>query len=372
MKAALIAAVLAAPAAFASARFEHREGLTLEGGWDDDVLLTGAGGDEVGRVAPMVQLALQDEHLDATAGYAGDLFLFRQRDAAATAQALALGGRFRATPRLTLSWAARGRYANDPLALARWGLLRPSGDALLGDAEASLAWQADVRTTLTAGYRQDRLFFGLADPSSGAVHAPYAAARYRLTPRDAIGLRVRAQAFTAMNDPGVLGTSGGAFAEYARRLTPHLDLELSAGPMAYGDRDHAPALVPRAFATLEYAEREDRGLHVAAGRDLVVGAGHAGALVGDLAEVGGFWEPTLRLRLEGRFGFYRDGLVPFGVQGVAGYVADASADVAIGGGLFLGAGASRLAGIGAEAGGLSRDVVTARLGWRSHGTLQGE
>ncbi len=368
-RAVLIAALCAAAPAAAGVRSQWGARLVAEAGYDSNVLLTGAGGDEIGRLAPQLDLALRSERLRAGFDYGGDVMWFRDRAAGATSQQLALAGKWLQTRRLSVSWELRGRYANDPLALARFGLIRPQGEALLANGDFGLRYEIDARTELGGGYRQDRLYFGARDPASGAVHAPYAFFRRALDARTTLGVRGRAQLFAADRSADFLGTSSGAFLELSRRLTPHLDFTLSAGPMIYLDA-HNAAVVPRAFATLEYGWRTGRGLHVAAGRDLVIGAGHAGALVGDLVELGGFVEPLTFLRLAARAGYYRNGAVPYGANGVGGYLAEGTADFAVGRGFFLGATATRLAGLDGLF--LDRNVVTVHVGWQTGAHRAGE
>ncbi len=395
--AALLVAVLLAAAQANAARTALDSRFTLGGAYDSNVLLSGDGGDLIASVTPDLMLTVRGERVAGDIDYTGDLLWYGGRGARVLDHDLHLLGQVWGTPRLLVRWDARGRYASDELALARWGFLRPQSAAALGDGEFGITFRFTPTDELFAGVREDALVFVPEDGTSTIRLSPYNGWFKSLDPRDVLGVVGRAQLFM-LASTSVIGTGLGLSAEWKRRVSEHVDLDLLLGPQMYDEGHHA-FFLPRASAAIEIAWRESRGLHADLIHDLVIGANHAGALVGDIAEGGGFWWLTPSLRLSGRVGYYGNSSVSNPAEGweapawlatggargrgaveeapallatggarrrgamVDGYVVEARGEYALTHGFFFGVGATRVSGFGAAA--LERNLVNANVGWSS-------
>src|SRR5512140_2792657 len=132
-RAVVVAAVLCAGArAGASVQVEPVARLSLEGGYDSNVLYNGQGGESMGRVSPELGLHLRDHTWTLGLNAGGDLLMYPQRfNTVVWNQRGRLLLHARATERLTFDTDVSGTYAFDPIGLARLGIFNASGAALV-------------------------------------------------------------------------------------------------------------------------------------------------------------------------------------------------------------------------------------------------
>lgn len=361
--AATLAALLRATPAAAGTVAEPIARLTLDGGWDSNVLYDGRSADTTGRIAPEGGLRLHAPLWDLRALYGGEWVVLRQ---------LAPGGIWNhrgglaldATPtrRTTLALEARASQAFDPSALAHAGLFRPGRQhALLVSGRGRLAWRTerDLSTALTALERLVRF----DDGSGGAMHAPGAEALWRTDRRLALGVAYGFGVFQSFRPglPDEQATSHAARLRARLRLARHVTADAWTGPAWWMPRGGSSAIVPEGFVEVLVATR-GLDLRATAGHGLGIGASAQPGLV-DWLEGGGERRFGRTWFVRGDGGFWRSGAAPRGADAVTGYATAGEAGVVLRRDVRLSVTAARYGRLGAGASDLSRTTVGVRLGW---------
>jgi hypothetical protein len=162
---------------------------------------------------------------------------------------------------------------------------------------------------------------------------------------------------------GLLSAGHAALLGYTYRLTPWANLIVRGGPLfltgAQGDWLHPTARFEIESVTPSTA------IHLTLAHDLVIGAGLAGPLVGDLAELGVMYEIG-RWEGHGRVGMYRNAWVHDAFSaGSMGYGGEIGVDWLLTKEFKLGVAAMRDARLSDATVGrqVDRDVVQFRLTW---------
>jgi hypothetical protein len=361
-KAALCAVLLLAAArSGASTVWEPIARLSLEGGYDTNVLHDGDSSDRMTRVSPELGLRLRDHLWDARLAYGGDWIVYER---------LAPNGiwnhrgsfLFEATPtrRLELRANVRGGWMFDSIGLAQAGIFRAGRDSafvLSGTArgEYRLTPRLDAAVTLTE--RTVRF----EDATGGALHQPGLEALWRATPRLSVGGAYALGVFQDFAQGGDgLAFSHGARARARWRATRHLTLEGAAGPALWIGGLGDTAVVPEAAVQVLGASRS-WDLRASLSHGLGIGSTAAPGLV-DAVEFGVVRRIGRRYVLHGDGGLWRSGRVPSGGDSVTGYAVGGDAGVLVGMNLRLALAATHFARLD-NVPELSRTTLGLRLGW---------
>ena len=339
MSLALVASLLlAAPGASAKVYVELRPRATLMAGYDDNVQLDGTGADGFGQAIPGLKLDVLGEHqlhlnLDCQAGIAHLAHPERfgiDQGAFASNESCLLGFKDHLDARTTTRWLGRVTYAQDPFAIAGYGLLLRPGQThiFVGRLYGEIAHALSSTTSYEIGATGEALNFGANDRGNGYVASPQLRYLIRTSPRTTFDFGVREQLFFAVGTDTVFGppaaaggpvkvltpgTPGGLLNEghaallgVAYRLTEVLNLTARGGPLLVTGA-HGQSVIPTGKIELE-AVTPNNGVHATLAHDLVIGASSAGPLVGDIAEVG-LYQNLWRLEGELRAGLYRNGYI---------------------------------------------------------------
>jgi hypothetical protein len=333
-RAVLAAALLRTTLAAAATTVEPIARLSLEGGYDSNVLLDGHSEDQVVRFAPDVGLRLRDHHLDLAATYGGELLWYeRLAPQGVWNQRAALTLDTRLDRRTSLGGDLRVWQAFDPAQLAQAGIFRVGGQrALLVFGRSRLEWHADRPDSVALTYLERTVLFD--DKTGGAMHAPGVEVLRRVDERLQLGAAYAFGAYTSFL-PGEdeHASSHGVRMTARWRATRHLALEAWAGPALWLPQGGASAILPEVFLQALVATR---------GLDLRVSVGHALGLgataqpgVVDSAEVGleKRWGRSWFLRGDG--GLWHSGLAPTGEGAVTGYATASEVGLILHGGLRL-------------------------------------
>ncbi len=336
--------------------------VTLEGGYDSNVLYNGQGGDSMGRLSPDLGVRLRDHTwwLDAAAG--GDLLFYRERrnDPVWNQRGRAVL-HARLTPRLTLDSNLQATYARDPIGLARLGIFGRTGAAFVGNGTARLGWELEHRWGVAGTFAHHSVVFDARD--GAASYSPGVEVTRRLDARTELGGAYRFDYFQGFGTGAHDALAHELLAVLRRRLTRRLALEAEAGPALWVPRyaGGSTELVPEAALQLLYAARRYEGrLTLRHG----VGLGNLATpgLV-DIAE-GAFRIPLGRsFEVVADGGLWRSGNIPWGANGALGYGIEGEVAWLLGGGLRLGVGGSRFARADAGVTTYDRNTVGLRLGW---------
>jgi hypothetical protein len=291
--------------------------LSLEGGYDSNVLYDGSGSDQMQKISPQVGLRVHDELWDWKGWYRADWVRYdRYAPNGLWQHAGALTLDATPTRRLMLKADFRGSYAFDPIGLAMVGIfLTGRQSALLiggrGRAEYRLTPRVDVAATL----REQTVRFD--DGTGGAMHQPGVEALYRTTPRLSLGVAYAFGVFQSFN----LGSDETAFSNAVRararwRATRRVTVEASAGPAMWHGPD-GRTLVPEALVEAVAASR-GWGMRAAVGHGLGIGSTARPALV-DALEFGAerHFGRTWLVHADG--GVWRSGVPPSGAGAVTGW-----------------------------------------------------
>ena len=345
---ALCALALALPAAAGAKIYSvWQPRLTLAAGYDDNVKFDGTGGDGLGEAIPGLKLGLFGEHqmhlaLDCQANVARLVNPNRFSNVGnGFANSAVCRGDFRDRlgEELRTHWSLRSTYARDAFAISSLGLLLRAGQTQVFQTRLSGTFSQAVssRGTVEYGVVGYMLQFGANDPGNGYELAPQIAYAHRTSARNTVDLTAREQLFFAAGATAVPGghgaAAGGLVAEgtsallgFTRRLTPVTRATLRGGPLLLTQRGLAAAFFPAARFELT-TETPTSGLIFVLAHDLVLGPSRAGALVGDIAEVGGFTEFWRHVGGHGRVGVYRNvGTDRQGILGLIGYSGEVGVD----------------------------------------------
>jgi len=359
--------------------------ISVMGGYDDNVLITGAGGDGFGQIAPGLKLDVYGEHqlrvgFDCQVGLArlatpGEFGFSSNRLFAD--ENCHLDTRVNLDERDKFNLRVDGTYAQDPFALANLGLLLRPGQTniFVGRLTVEDTHALSGHTGLNYGIDGTVLTFVADDPGNNYVLAPRARYEWKTSQRTKWDAGVREQLFfgigTAANPngdkAGLLGEGHALLLGYSYNLTEWADVTVRGGPAlitADGTAQRAgTAVMPTLRAELNgYTPAFD--IRLTLGHDLVIGPSGGGALVGDIAEVGAThrWD---KLALHLRVGAYRNASVyDQWVPGSSGYGGEAGFDWALTRELKFGISAARDARLydqNVPPGSVDRDVVQVRL-----------
>lgn len=372
----------AAWGASAKVYLEWRPRLSLMAGYNDNVELNGSGADGFGQVVPGLKLDIFGEHnlhvdLDCQAGLArlqnrppsgGDIY--------ANSETCGVGTRLNMSPRDKLVLRSSVSYAQDPFAIAGFGLLLRAGQQqifvgkLNGEVDHALGQHTELDFLLDAQV----LAFGAGDPGNGYMIAPGLRYGWKTSARSKWDLGVREQLFfgfgAAPNPRAPAGAPGGlldqahsALLGYTYAIAPWASLTVRGGAALVNGRT-GDNLLPTARLELQ-SYTPVLAWEAILAHDLVIGPTSAGPLLGDLAEAGVMrdWE---HFGVHGRLGIYRNAsafnandLGTIGYSGEAGVAWKFTRDVR----MELAALRDARIGNAAQAAQIDRDVVQLRFVW---------
>ncbi len=363
---------------------EFRPRMSMMGGYDDNVTLTGTGGDAFGQAQPGLKLDLFGEHdlhlnLDCQAGLAR---LAHPQEfglssgAFAANESCGLETKVHFSPRDKLEVRSLVTYAQDPFSIAGLGLLLRPGQTqiFVGRLGAEVDHALSGHTEIDYGLDTSALAFGAGDPGNGVMIAPNVKYAWRTSERSKWDLGIREQLFFGIGagpnplapkgvQGGLLDESHAALLGYTYKLTPWADAYARGGAVLItGSRDTS---MPVAHVGIE-AYTPTSALSLTLGHDLVIGPTGGGPIVGDVAEIGVIkqWE---KLGGHFRIGMYRNenAFNPWAL-GTVGWGGEVGVDWSFTKDLKFGVAAMRDARLfdPAVAGPVvDRDVVQARLTW---------
>jgi hypothetical protein len=382
-----LAASLAASAAAADTEWVWRPRISATAGYDDNVALDGTGGDGFGQLTPGLKLDVFGEHqlrvaFDCQVGFARlqdpEEFGFTNKRVFAN-ENCGLNTRVNLSERDKFNSRVDATYAQDPFALAGLGLLLRPGQTqiFVGRLMLENTHALSGHTGVNFGVDGTLLMFSQDDPGNGFVVAPRLAYQWKNTERSRWELGVREQLFfgigpaanPAAKPLGLLGEAHTAFLGYNYQLTAWSEFTIRGGPAFLTANGGTPAttgnaVVPAMRAELNgYTPVADFTLTLA--HDLMIGPSGGGALVGDIAEIGGSRRFFEQLILHLRLGAYRNAsaYAQYGA-GYSGYGGEVGAEWAFTRELRIGAFVARDARIydpNVQNALVDRDVVQVRL-----------
>jgi hypothetical protein len=360
---AAVWAALVLPAARSGAEtvVEPIARLSLEGGYDSNVLYEGRGGDRTGRISPELGLKLHDPLWNFTMGYGGDYLVYHQRASGGIwnhRAGLLLDAR--PSRRLEVVGTLRGAYALDPLGLAQVGIFRTGEQsAWLVTGRGRAEWWAVRRLDLAATISERTVLFD--DRTGAAMHAPGVEALWRIDHRLSVGGAYALGVFQSFDPAGnSLAFSNGLRARARYRLARHLEGDAYAGPAVFSSPD-ARGIVPEAGVELRLSER-GFDLRTTVAHALGIGSTARPALV-DSLEFGAVRRlgRTFDLRSDG--GIWRSGEAPSGANATLGYAISGEAGMKVGWDVRVALGVTHYARIDDPSPALRRTTVGLRLGW---------
>lgn len=364
-RAVLLAASLSAGArAAASVQVDPIARLSLEGGYDSNVLYDGRGA-ATGRVAPDLGVRLRDHTWSLGAEAGGDLLTYPSASASGGAQAVwnqrgALVLHLRPDERLKVDADASGTYASDPVGLARLGIFgSTSTTGLVAHAGARAAWRLGPLWTIAGTFADYVVRFG--DGTGSISHSPGLELARRLDRRLEVGGAYRFDYFQSLTAGTQDATAHEAMAVVRWRWTRHLRLEAQGGPAVWLPAHGSAQLLPQAMVQLLGASRPfDYRLTVKHG----VGLGLFGTPgLFDSGEGAFTWKPTRKVQLHAEGGVWRSGDIPWGANGATGYGVDGELAYFVLRDVKVALAASRFARVDAGTSLYDRNIVGLRVGW---------
>jgi hypothetical protein len=298
-----LAALLLTGSASAKVYVEWRPRISLMGGYNDNVLLNGTGADAFGQIQPGLKLDVFGDHglhvfADCQAGFArlAHPEQFQQASGAFAAnESCSLDTRARLSTRDKLQIRGGATYAQDPFAIAGYGLLLRPGqnDVFVATFGGEIQHALGTRSEIDYGVDAKALAFGAGDPGNGYVLAPQARYAWRTSYRSKWDLGVREQLFFGIGaDPNPLapkGAPGGLLDQahslllgYTYALTPYANLIVRGGGVMVTGQ-HQAAMPTGRISIESYTPWTLLNFSVA--HDLVIGPTSAGPVVGDVAEL---------------------------------------------------------------------------------------
>lgn len=360
-KAGFVAAALAAGArAGASVQVEPIARLSLEGGYDSNVLYDGKGYG-VGRVSPDLGLHVRDHTYSLLLSAGGDLLTFPERQASTTIwnQRGALLLKAHLTDRLTLDTDAKGLYAFDPIGLARVGIFRgpDEGAAFVASAKARLAWREDHQWTIAGTLEEHAVRF--ADATGAASHTPGVEVSHKLDRRLELGAAYKFDVFQQFATGARQAYANEALAIMRWRWTRRLTFEATGGGAVWnGDTTW---VIPQASAQLTGLWR---------GSDLRLGVRHGVGLgvtatpgLFDSVEAGATLRLTASWELHADGGLWRSGAPPWGSNAALGYGIEGEIAYLFTRQLRIGLAGSRFARADGNTTLFDRNLVGLRMSW---------
>jgi hypothetical protein len=361
--AAALAVVLLAARAEAATVWEPIARLSVEGGYDSNVLYDGSGGDRMSRLSPEVGLRLLGRRLDLRAGYGGDWVTYQELQPEGTwnhRAALQLDARV--TRRIELSGRLRGSYAYDPVGLALLGVFRSGNEAaLVADGRFRAEWRATERVEVAAALTEETVQF--EDRTGGAMHAPAVEALWRSYRRIDLGGAYRLgvfQSFEAEPLADEVAFAHGLRARARWRATRRLTLDAYAGPALWRGSE-TTEIVPEASLQLVGSGR-GWDLRASVAHGLALGSTARPGLV-DAIEAGGRRRLGARFELRGEGGVWRSGTAPSGGDATTGWAVSGEGALLVGGGVRLALVGTHFANVDGSSPTLRRTTLGLRLGW---------
>lgn len=360
-KAALCAALLCAGArSEASTVVEPIARLSLEGGYDSNVLYDGASADRTGRVSPGAGLRLRDHLWSTSLEWRGDWIAYERLAPEGTWNHRGLFTLdARPTRRLELTTALSGAWSDDPVGLALVGVFRPGRQsALLVGGNARAEFRASRRVDVAATLTERTVRF--EDRTGGAMHAPGAELLWRATHRTSVGAGYGFGIFQGFDTRGdALAFSHALRARARWRASRRLTVEGHAGPALWIGAG-GTAIVPEALVQALASSRA-WDLRVTATHGLGIGSTARPGLV-DSAELGVERRFGRRFLLRGDGGIWHSGRAPRGGDSVTGWAGSGEAGVRVGGNVRLSLAATHFARLD-DVPDLRRTTVGLRVGW---------
>lgn len=331
--------------------------LSLEEKADDDAL--GGGLDLMTKLCPEIGYERKTRTQTLDARYSADFV----RHLPSWASSVDHRARFRLRSMLSQRADLRAEalvfQVADASSLPRMGVARGRFSALWAKANVALEVQMERRDRGELGYEAEAAKLDGATIALGAVHTPYARFSRALSRRTDLGLRARAQLFTA---EGALSSVAPSVSGIARLLiSPSVTLAAEAGPVFFHRRGESVFLV-RARGEVNYSVRGwDAGL--TASRDLAGAAGFASEIWSEEIRAGVSRRVSEWLSLFGSGGGFRNGRAPAEEVAAYGYGASAGAEVRFGRGFSASLSGDRIAQWDARGAalGLSRTLASLKL-----------
>jgi hypothetical protein len=367
--------VLAGARSEASTVMEPIARLTLEGGYDSNVLYDGRSSDRTARVSPEVGLRMRDHLWDARLSYRGEWINYERLAPGGIwnhGGALALAAR--PTRRLELGGALRGSRAFDPVGLAQEGVFRTGRQSALiiaGSGRAEYRWSRRVDVAATLSERVVRF----EDDSGGAMHAATAEALWRMQRRLSVGGAYAVGVFQTLDPDGDgLAFSHGLRARARWRASRRFAVEASAGPALWietrrprrssgaADADDGDsAIVPEAAVQVLGSSRW-WDLRASLAHGLSIGSTARPGLV-DAVEFGTARRFGRRWALHGAGGIWRSGAIPSGDGAVTGYALIGEGSMRVADNLRLALGATHFARLTDASPESRRTTMGIRVAW---------
>jgi hypothetical protein len=364
-KAVWVAAMLCAGTrAAASVQVDPVARLSLEGGYDSNVLYDGKGSG-VARVSPDLGLQLRDHAWSFGAMAGADLLAYPTPIGPTGAETVwnergTLAFHMRATERLRFDATASGTYANDPVGLARLGIFgSTSTTGLVARADLRGAWRLDPEWTTAGTFAEYVVRFG--DGTGSAAHTPGIELTKQLGHRLEMGGAYRFDYFQSFTPATGDATAHELLWLMRHRWTRHLNLEAQAGPAFWNPAKGYTKVLPQALVQLLGADRRgDLRLTLKHG----VGLGIFGTPgLFDSAEGAFTWHATQKIQLHADGGVWRSGDIPWGSNAATGYGLEGELAYFFLRNVKVALAASRFARLDAGTSLYDRNIVGFRVGW---------
>ena len=318
---AVLAGVIPGAVARGDSQVDFKPGLVLGGGYDDNLLFNGQGGDALGEVGGLVDLKAWERryNLELHLGLYAYGFLQHEQIAPLGESTLNFTGDI--TRLDTFRARVKVRGSDDPLGLAQLGLLNVHGNVLGYRTGSEFEHLFDERTSLAALFNVDGI--GFLTPTytseSGEAFTVGMEPRYRFT-RDITGeVSVQERNFFGLTLEGI---SVAALPGVRYTIMRHLYAEGDIGPALFHNTEENTPL-PIGHALLEYDDHT-WGARLTASQDLAVPTGRSGVLLMDLVETTvRYGDNNWEFRVRG--GYYRSLASPTASLWEPGYGAQVEA-----------------------------------------------
>lgn len=365
-KAVVLAAVLCAGArAAASVQVDPIARLSLEGGYDSNIMYDGRG-DGMGRISPDLGFQLRDHTWSFGLVAGGDLLAYPYRPQTTGSSQTVWNQRgslvlhMTPDPRLKIDANARGTYAYDPVGLARLGIFGgPTGSGLVAGGAFRAAYRLDPEWTAAGTFNEYVVRF--SDGSGSASHTPGAELTRHFGPRLEAGGTYKFDYFQSLT-PGAGDATAHEFVAIMRyRWSRHVTFEGWAGGAVWNPHQGSTQVIPEGLAQLLGANRSgDLRLSLRHG----VGLGIFGTPgLFDSVEGAFTWKVTHSWQLHADGGVWRSGDIPWGANSATGYGVDTELAYLISRQVKVGVGASRFARVDAGTSLYDRNIIGLRFGW---------